>query len=73
MTTDMELPDDSGVRIATDDQPTSGVIARSADTPQAYIVTTLAGQVRCNRQHLNRKPPAQERTNYQLKNIPTPQ
>ena len=63
-----ELPDDSEVWITTEDQPTSGVVARPADTPRSYIVTTPAGQVRRNRQHLNRKPPTQESTNTPMDN-----
>ena len=56
------LPRDSEVWITSSDQPTPGVVVRPADTPRSYIVDTPAGQVRRNRQHLNRVPP-QEQTN----------
>ena len=54
------ISDDSGVWITSGDQPVTGRVVSPADTPWSYIVETPSGQVRWNRQHLNRMPTSQD-------------
>ena len=54
------IPDDSDVWITSGDQPVSGRVVSPASTPRSYVVETPTGQVRRNRQHLNRMPETRE-------------
>ena len=47
------IPPNSEVWITTGNQPDTGTVVSSTDTPRSYTVETPTGQVRRNRQHLN--------------------
>jgi len=54
------IPDDSDVWITSGNQPVTGRVVSPASTPRSYVVETPTGQVRRNRQHLNRMPESHE-------------